>query len=345
MSDFIYLRGLKRADFAVFSVADGQKRYYNSQFGRFLPFASGQQVKRSIIEQMMSNLREPLSPTTFVFNKAKLKEEEVYGTCDPRNSDQLIGGWMKTTKGGNERALKRRSPLSISAMRPLHPLLAGLPSEDLSFDRTNTANRNKILVRSSDDTFLSDDEVIDMLKGSNRSLNRKWIQDQKRAEGLFIYDIAIDTRRLFSVPVDQFEPEINAETISKLKDEGWGSAENDFGECLIAPEETREKIIPALANALIDWRIGSNQSRTFSLLETLVISISDNANKIAGSIRAKLTGDYDKPKAVPMIDEIDGVTSFVTLAASGSLITDNESAAALDDAKKYLEVKIRESLL
>ncbi|WP_197086587.1 hypothetical protein [Sphingobacterium sp. IITKGP-BTPF85] len=75
------------------------------------------------------------------------------------------------------------------------------------------------------------------------------------------------------------------DTIEKLKSEGWFESKNVFGDCLVAPKELREKLVKALANAIINWRITSNQSRTFSLMDTLAISISDNANLIAGSIR------------------------------------------------------------
>ncbi|WP_273958801.1 hypothetical protein, partial [Lacticaseibacillus paracasei] len=63
------------------------------------------------------------------------------------------------------------------------------------------------------------------------------------------------------------------------------------------PEVERLKVIPAIAKALVNWRISSNQSRTFSLMETLAVAISDNANTLAGAIRAKLLDDNpDKPQ-------------------------------------------------
>ena len=42
--------------------------------------------------------------------------------------------------------VKRRSPLSISAMRPLHPLLGGLEreKENISFDRTSHPDHHKV---------------------------------------------------------------------------------------------------------------------------------------------------------------------------------------------------------
>jgi hypothetical protein len=96
-----------------------------------------------------------------------------------------------------------------------------------------------------------------------------------------------------------------------------------------------------MAKAIVDWRITSNQSRTFSLMETLAISISEDANKIAGSIRAKLNPE-DEGKAIPVIEEnMDGVNTFVSLAAGGYLITNSESAEAMENAKQLISKKIQ----
>src|SRR5690606_10580360 len=134
-----------------------------------------------------------------------------------------------------------------------------------------------------------------------------------RASGLFVSDIAIDLRRLFSVSLNTFEPEMVEETITKLKEEGWKTSKNIFGDCLVAPKELREKRIKALAKAIINWKITSNQSRTFSLMDTLAIAIGDNANLIAGSIRAKLS-EEDSRKADPILDEsLKNVDMFISI--------------------------------
>lgn len=334
----IYIRTLKRAEHTVFCVADGQKAYYDNQFGRYIPYSSGQQIKRSIIDSLCDVLNEMPSPTTFLFDVSKqkeLKEGEVYGTCDPSYVDQLFGGWMKAAKGGKDRTLKRRSPLSISAMRALHPLLAGVNKENASFDRSDRSN-NKVIVRDEKDNILTDDEVVSFLEGKDRSLSRKWISDLSRATGLFVSDIAIDLRRLFTVSLNPFEPEMSNDTITKLKEEGWKESVNVFGECLVAPKDLRERWAKALVSAIINWKITSNQSRTFSLMETLAVAVSDNANSIATSIRAKLV-DQEARKANPIIDEeIKGVETFITLQAGGYVFTNGETATALEDAEKYL---------
>ncbi len=334
----IYIRTLKRAEHTVFCVADGQKYYYDSQFNRRIPFSSGQQVKRSLIDSLCEAINQTPSPTTFLFdvNKQKeLKEGEVYGTCDPTFADQLFGGWMKASKGGSERTLKRRSPLSISAMRALHPALAGMEKEAGSFDRSERPN-NVVIVRDEKGNQLNDEEIVTLLEGKDRSLSRKWLNASDRVAGLFVMDIAIDLRRLFCVSINSFEPEMSDSTIEKLKSEGWIESNNVFGSCLVAPENLREKWIKGLAKAIIDWRITSNQSRTFSLMDTLAIAVSDNANLIAGSIRAKLS-EEDSKKADPIIDEsLKNVNTYITLQAGGFVQTKGEIADALEQAEQKL---------
>jgi len=334
----IYIRTLKRAEHTVFCVADGQKTYYDPQFNKSVPYSSGQQVKRSMIDALSNALNEVPSPTTFVFSKntkGELKEDEVYATCNPIYADQLFGGWMKAEKGGKGRTIKRRSPLSISSMRGLHPLLAGIDKENVSFDRSDRPN-NKVVVRDEKNNILDEEQITALLEGKDRSLSRKWIPDNKRAVGLFVQDIAIDLRRLFCVLLNKLEPEITAETEAKLREAGWEETQTVFGTCLVAPKDVRKKLIPALAHAIINWTITSNQSRTFSLMETLAVSISGNANKIAGSIRAKLK-EEEENKAEPIIEEeMTGVESFVTLSAGGYIRTKKESADALDRAEQAL---------
>ncbi len=342
----IYIRTLKHAEHTVFGVEDGQKTYYDPQFNTSVPYSSGQQVKRSLINKLSSIINEEPAPITFlsdITSKGEIKEGEVYGNCDPSFPDQLFGGWMKAGKGGVARTIKRRSPLSISAMRGLHPLLAGIKKENATFDRTDNPN-TKFIVRDKDGYELNDEEVIALLKGKDKSLSRKWIPGNKRATGLFVQDIALDLRRLFCVSLNDFEPELEKteqkDTEMELREKGWIESKNIFGKCLVAPKEERERLIPALAEAIIEWKITSNQSRTFSLMETLAVAIGENANKIASSIRAKLSEEEDD-KAIPIIEEdIDGIDTFVSTAASGYVRTKSESIAAMEQAKEKLIEKM-----
>lgn len=332
----IYVRTLKHAEHTVFCVTDGQKTYFDTQFNKPVPYSSGQQVKRSILDSLNAVLGVSGAPTTFYWdvNKAKeIGEGEVAGTCNPAYPDQLFGGWMHASKGGNERTLKRRSPLSISAMRALHPKLAGTTTENMTFDRSDRPNNN-IVVRQ-EGKILSTEEVQELLAGKDKSLTRKWLNPANRATGLFVQDIAIDLRRLFCVSLNPLEPEITADVETQLRNNDWVESENVFGKCLVAPKSIREKWIPAIVDAILDWKITSNQSRTFSLMETLAVTVSGNANKVASSIRAKLVGDGEK--VMPIIEEgLGGVETFVTLPAAGYVLTTNESGTALEDARKYL---------
>ena len=340
MNSYIYLRALKHAEHTVFCVEDGQKTYYDSQFNRSMAYSSGQQVKRSILQALTDNLNVPMAPITFNYNISKkdkdnLENKEPWSPCDPTYVDQLLGGWMRAGDGVTK---KRRSPLSISAMRPLHPLLAGVDKENLTFDRSDRPDYHPVNVRrAGSDTLLTEEEIEAFLNENNRTLPRRnWIPDNTRTGGLFVYDVAIDLRSLFCVSTNQHEPELSKEMIEKLKNEGWVESENVFGKCLVLPKEKRDKIIPALASALVNWRITSNQARTFSIMETLAVAISDNANKLAGAIRAKLIENGEKPKAKPIIDETAGADLFVTLPCSSYIITENESADALEKAEQKL---------
>lgn len=337
MNPYIYLRALKHAEHTVFCVQDGQKTYFDPQFNRVVAYSSGQQVKRSILDALTSTLNVQMAPITFNYNvtaKKELENKEPWSPCDPTYIDQLLGGWMRAGEGMI--TVKRRSPLSISAMRPIHPLLAGTDKENLTFDRSDKPDRHPVNVRLGD-KLLNDDEIDEFLSTNNRTLPRRnWIPDNVRTSGLFVYDVAIDLRTLFCVSINQHEPELSRERIEELKTKGWVESENVYGKCLVLPKEEREQVIPALASALLNWRITSNQARTFSLMETLAIAISDNANKLAGAIRAKLIDDGEKPKAKPIIDETAGADVYVTLPCSNYVVTVNESADAIAHAENKL---------
>lgn len=338
MTPFIYLRALKHAEHTVFCVQDGQKRYFDPQFNTYVAYSSGQQVKRSVLQTLVDELNVPLAPITFNYNinsKKELENKEPWAPCNPNYIDQLIGGWMRAGDGVTK---KRRSPISFSAMRPLHPLLAGTTKENLTFDRSDRPDLHPVNVRlAGKENNLSEEEIESFLSENGRTLPRRnWIPDNLRTSGLFVYDIAIDLRTLFCVSTNQHEPEISKEMIEELKSKGWVETENVFGKCLVLPKIEREKIIPALAKALINWRITSNQARTFSLMETLAIAISDNANTLPAAIRAKLIDDGEKQKAKPIVDETAGADLYVTLPCSGYIVTECESADALQKAEEKL---------
>jgi hypothetical protein len=339
-SNFIYLRGLRHAEHTVFSVSEGQKHYTDPQFRKKMAYSSGQQVKRSIMEA----LEMPFAAMTFnweIDKKGKNNMKEPHSPCDPSFVDQLLGGYMKAQS--ESYTVKRRSPLSISAMTPLHPLLGGLEkeTEPVVFDRSSRPNDHIVKVFQVEDNKrveIPQDKLEAWLISHNKNLGPKYYNGNgmTRATGLFTYDIAIDLRTLFCVSTNKLEPELFPTIETKLRAEGWIEGKNIFGKCLICPKDKREAIIPALAHAIVNWRITSNQSRTFSLMETVALAISDNANQIAYAIRAELRDDTEKPQAAPRIDDTSKADIFITPIASAYIVGAVGSAMALDSAEQKL---------
>ncbi len=345
MSQTIYLRGLRQADHTVFCVADGQKFYYDPQFGQRMPFSSGQQVKRSIMDALAESLGEPRAPITFNYEitakkgEETLENKEPWSPCDPRYADQLIGGWMRARP--KTVTLKRRSPLSISAMRPLHPLLASMSKENLTFDRSEHPEQHPVRVLNAEGEEMATDAIDAWLASHDRALPRRhWIPDNTRTSGLFVYDVAIDLGRLFKVSTNRHDPELDPEQVERLQAEGWALTAD--GEHLVCPKERRNALIPALVEALVNWRVTSNQARTFSPQATLAMALSNNANRITGAIRADLDEERPDRVAHPVIDTIPGVDTFVNLPAKGYIPGVTAAADALDDATAALTARIAE---
>jgi len=218
MNSYLFTRGLRQVDHTVFSVQDGQKTYYDPQFGRTVAYSSGQQVKRSILDAVSEALDERRAPITFnrtITAEGKLEDKEPWSPCDPRFADQLLGGWMRAEANGQ--TVKRRSPLSISAMRPLHPLLAGLARESASFDRSDDPERHPVRVRNSEGEVMSEEEIQQFLESNDRTLPRRnWIPEDQvgpRAHGLYVFDVAIDLKRLFTVSTNRHEPELDEDYV------------------------------------------------------------------------------------------------------------------------------------
>jgi hypothetical protein len=227
-------------------------------------------------------------------------------------------------------------------MRPLHPLLSNTAQESASFDRSDRPEHHPVRVINKDGEELGEDEVKAFLESNNRTLpRRKWIpEDQvgRRAHGLFVYDVAVDLRRLFTVSLNQHEPELDEETIAKLREQGWSDSSDGY--YLTCPKARRDEIIPALAHALLHWRVTSNQSRTFSPQPTLAVAISDNANRVVGAIRADLDVEGERPSATPIIEPISGAHVFTALPAKGYVAGVTASADALDEAEAMLASRL-----
>lgn len=342
-ASYLFVRGLRQVDHTVFSVGeDNQKTYYDPQFQKTVAYSSGQQVKRSILDAVSEALNERRAPVTF--NKTltgsegnrSLGEGEPWSPCDPRYADQLLGGWMRAKSGGGD-TVKRRSPLSISAMCPLHPLLANTAQESASYDRSDDPERHPVRVVDADGNVVPEEEVQEFLESNEQTLKRrKWISADDvgpRAHGLYVFDVAIDLDRLFTVSTNQHEPELTEEKIEALKEEGWTLTES--GEHLVCPEDRQKEIVKALAHGLTHWRVTSNQSRTYSPQPTLALAMGEDANRVTASIRADLTDEgRDKESAAPVIDYIDGVDLYVMPTCKSHVPGVTASPDALDQAQK-----------
>lgn len=340
-SPYVYLRSLRLAEHTVFCVADGQKTYYDPRFGKEMPYSSGQQVKRSLLLQLVSELGLKEVPITFNFEvdekSKKVKNGEPWNPCDPEYIDQLLGGYMKAAK--DTMTIKRRSPLSISAMRPLHPLLVNTKTEDVTFDRSQAPSLHKLNIRMGGKE-ISLQEAKQLLSENMRDLSpRTWIGDGlKTATGLFVYDVAIDLRRLFCVSNSIVDPEITDEVRKKLTEQGWVEGKNEFGPTLEMPTEKRPEVIKALAKALIHWQITSNQARTYSPMPTLAIAIGTRSDEVTAAIRARLQNDTGYERAKPVIDRsVLNQGLFVTPMAEQEIANEQGSSTAIRDAEAYLE--------
>lgn len=339
---YLYVRGLRQVDHTVFCVSNGQKTYYDSLSNRSVPYSSGQQVKHSILDELSGELNENRAMVTFTWkvstkkDSTSLEEGEAWSACDPAYADQLIGGWMKASKDAGEGVtIKRRSPLSISAMRPLHPTLSGLAKETGTFDRSAHPEQNRIRTIDDKGNEISEQDFLKLLATLNRTAPmRKYLPEDQlgpRASGLFVFDVAIDLKSLFSVSLNTVEPEVTLDTVTKLRDNGWESSVDKLR--LVCPAERRAELIAAIAHSLINWRVTSNQSRTYSPQNTLAVAVSNNANRLGAAIRAELTEDSDYKRAAPVLDAIDGVGLYAALTARAYIPEVVATVDALDQAE------------
>ncbi len=380
MPRYLYLRQLRHVDHTVFCVQDGrQKTFWNAQFGVQLPYSSGQQVKRSLLTALLETLQEPFAPvtTTQVLKqsggKRALGDGEPLSAADPAWADQLIGGWMRAAKkdkgagkrgkknGGEEEkepggVLRRRSPLSISAMRPLHPLLAALSPEAISFDRSGVPGDHQVIVRDENGNSLmvQDEngknvpgpELQAFLESGDGELKlRTFMPEGKvgpRATGLFVVDMAIDLERLFVVSSDPYDPETPPATAARLEADGWERS----GYQLRCPAERRQKLAEALAHALVAWRVTSNQSRTYSPQEVLAVALSEDASLPGVALRADLADAYEegRPRAAPVVEPVEGVALHLSPALRGHIAgLEGTSALAVQQAEQDLRRRLLEA--
>jgi hypothetical protein len=347
MSKYLFIRIIRHADHTVFCVADGQKTYWHPLAKKPQPYSSGQQVKRSFMASLLDELNEEYAPVTITqvlkssSNKKTLGDGEPLSALDPHFADQLIGGWMRAQTG--KQTIKRRSPLSISAMRPLHPHLSNLKDESISFDRTGTSGNHKVIVRDEKGAVVPDEVLQAFLASSGENLKlRTFMPSGKvgpRATGIFVADFAVDLSRLFAVGIDPYDLELESNMVETLEAEGWIRK----GKMLVCPKERRNELIPAIAKALINWRITSNQARTYSPQETLAVAIGTNASLVSAAIRGDLD-EEEEGRAKVVIDremEGDALRIFVSSSMRGYVQGIQADGNALFKAEQHIQTALK----
>ena len=358
MEKFIHIRGLKFVEHTVFCVSEnGQKTFFDPIHQKTCALSSGQQVKRSIMTAIASEFGQSMPVTTFTkkvtINKdgnKKIGEGHIITEPDIKNSYHLVGGFWKSVANEKGDSVSRRSPLKISGMTPIHPLLATVYKEDISHNRKNTENtfikfiygsKNDEAPRGKNGQEVPKEELDEILKAVDKKMTdyspTQFIKDQKRTSGLFKFDIEIDLRKLFAINLSETDPEIYPEEIEHLKENGWKEIEYDFGKALVAPKEIRDKIGRAVAKGIMKWKIDSNQSTTYSPMETMAMIISNEATHITSAIRGELIDD-DKAKLI-VDDSIEKVFCSDSLKA---IILYRKKSNDIKDAENYIFEKIME---
>lgn len=355
-SKFLFVRILRYVTFSVFCVDKDQKNYWDKNFNTKLPYSSGQQVKHSIMDSILDVLNLKRLGVTFNFgvDGNKLTQKEVTQPCDPTYYDQLLGGWMSISskkgdtgddvenkKGMN---LKRRSPLSISAMTPVHPLLASLIHEkNMTFDRTETKSDDEFVVRDKNKNIMSEDDLKSFLEKSNSDLTkRKFIDGKDRANGFFDVDVAIDLEKLFRIPLLLNDIEIDETIEKKLRESNWVEVEIDGIKYLELPKDEHDKVADAIAWGIINWQITSNQSRTFDTMPVLSVAISNRPDEISSAIRGEISEDNENKADLVVDTNYPNTKIFSTKLLNGYVSGVETSYTAIDDAVSEIKKTILE---
>jgi hypothetical protein len=334
-SDTIYVRGLRHVKHTVFCVDEGQKTYYDPVSGHYVGYSSGQQVKRSVIERFMDALGEPRAEYTFrqeEQSSGAIESREVFTDCDPRHIDLLIGGWMRAVE--DEDTIKRRSPLSVSALTPLHGDLANVTDEVLTLDRRDDPeDAHTIEVTDSEGNRVED---LDEFFEGKRPPTRHQFTDRsnnRRITGIFEYKVAVDLSRLFAVAKRKTDPELKDHLREDLREEGWPEDDDYF----YLPREQREEAIPCLARALVEWQVTSNQQRTFSLQSNFATVVTRNASLAANAMYPyRQNGDVE-----PRVEDLDGTKVFLTNEAQQFIDGTGFSGRANQDAIDHLTQQLQ----
>lgn len=362
MKSYVYIKLLKKVDQTIFCVDKNrdQKKYFDSIHGISVPYSSGQQVKRSVVDKFMEVLDQERAKVVMNYafsGEGKIEQRETTELTDPRYADQLIAGWMRTpsdtTKDDDEGQVsyKRRSPLSISLMNPLHPKLVSMNKELVTFNRNGIFNDDltirKVKKNGKKEKTVEkweNDEIDEILKEKNELISKnKFIGPQTLVSGLFIVNMVIDIESLFTVPITLSDKQIPSEKEKELIDEGWEVIKFRGGKHIKLPINKIEEYTNALVDGLINWRISSNQSRTYDPMPIISIAVSDVGHENGYAIRSKLVQENGKISAKPVIEEGNENTKVYTTPIAGEIFLEDEiniDFKAIDKAKADIKQKI-----
>jgi hypothetical protein len=369
----LYVRTVREVDMAVLGVGDnGQKRFYDPISGGSLPYITGQQVKHCVINQVLYNLGISPAEMTIVHrpdSHGKIKEGEIFfEDPNPAHAEILLRGHFKNVKrikneeeskkkrrkNGDESdsegdsedndttIYKRRSPLSHSPLIPFNSKLASLPTSKgaVCVDRSSSAQFHKLVLDDGVRPILFDD--VDNEEIRNRMKPRKYDGGMKSfVHGILSNDVAIDMDRLYAVSLQRQEPEVSQEVINKLRAGGWVDIfHRQIGEMLYLPKDSQMEITESLSDGLVNWRVTTNQSQHFSLMNNIAVIVSTNANEIKSCMIPVFSkNERDKDILVNFdIEETEHTKVFVSksIKATTPKFNGSCSVGAMDAARDYI---------
>lgn len=360
---FIYVTGVKNVKQAVFGVDTNLKTYYDAVSGKYVPYASGQQVKRSffdfINEEYSSSIEKIIAPFTVVYNfdskKTKFEQKESYPDADNSFFTSLVGGYMKApTKDKNKKkneeeddkedkeVYTRRSPIAFSYLTALHPDLTSTTVKDEigTSDRSDIFNDNMSFTCDGKKS-LDEEEALKLMAENNLQISkRKIYSPHRRANGLFKFDAAIDLERLFRVPIKKFNKEIDDVKHKSLVENGWKEVNVNGVDYLELPSDLHGIYAEAIAEGLVEFRFKSNQSRSLDLMPTVSFAVTNKASKLPLVYRTEF--DENNKRKLVIETGVNGVQVFNSPLVNDILSGVDTDINFIDEFKECIKNSIIE---
>jgi len=347
---------------------EGQKRVYDKTYGKYLAYSSGQQQKTTRVNEVCELLGIPLADFVFYYNE-KHKQASKGISQDPRHVEAMTRGYMNVTTNN----IKRESPLNISTMFPIHPLLVesiddliavGHGVREKSFTLIQEKKKTKKAGEDDDESEKSDgsktegkyeevpkttdeykkflDEMADTRK---KGIEHSLAGGKLLTRGVFERYIEIDLTRLFAFNNDILLPskEIAAEYMDAIIKDGWKEVDTKlYGKMFIVPKSIRDKYIPAIAEALVMALPNTNQSSSYSVGEIVATAVSYDASENSYAIVC----EENNETANVILDKDAGSKLFITpIAKSSRIFAGYDRESATSKANKEAIAYITQELL